>query len=330
MVVVADAALVERRRSRGLDPPDEAVVGQDAEGVVHRLTRNRPDLGASMFGDLFRRAVRMARHRPQHGQSLGRNVHTMFTKQRSGVRSHGLILRRNLDRVQSLTDSISTLLAGYFGCCSLASSWRLTSPSMGSGEWSFARMIACRTRSRSCLRRRQVVTSSFAESVDPLTGDRGGQEVGRSLLVLAEPQDGQAALFCASVRLYRSQPISSEFGRSEPKRARLRPLRSVPAWLVLGTRAGAFCRPASSSRRCLTSILDRQIDSRLRDPPNRDPTIVQPDFSPTTWEVFQRSGVDGVPAGREDEVLGRSENAVLLAKSRVLKRLREEAGDLLW
>src|SRR5262245_6930530 len=92
---------------------------------------------------------------------------------------------------------MSTLLAGYFGCCSLASSWRLTSPSMGSGEWSFTRMIACRTRSRSCLRRRQVVTSSFAESVDPLTGDRGGQEVGRSLLVLAEPQDGQAALFCA-------------------------------------------------------------------------------------------------------------------------------------
>jgi hypothetical protein len=56
-------------------------------------------------------------------------------------------------------------------------------------------MIARRTRSGSCLRRRQVVTSSFAESVDPLTGDRGGQEVGRSLLVLAEPQDGQAALF---------------------------------------------------------------------------------------------------------------------------------------
>jgi RNA polymerase sigma-70 factor (ECF subfamily) len=58
--------------------------------------------------------------------------------------------------------------------------------------------------------------------------------------------------------------------------------------------------------------------------------IVQPDFNPTTWEAFQRFGVDGVPAGRVDEELGLSDNAVILAKSRVLKRLREEAGDLLW
>jgi RNA polymerase sigma-70 factor (ECF subfamily) len=57
--------------------------------------------------------------------------------------------------------------------------------------------------------------------------------------------------------------------------------------------------------------------------------VVQPDFSTTTWEAFQRFGVDGVPAGRAAEELGLSENAVILAKSRVLKRLREEAGDLL-
>ena len=46
-------------------------------------------------------------------------------------------------------------------------------------------------------------------------------------------------------------------------------------------------------------------------------------------QAFQRFGVDGVPAGRVAEELGLSENAVILAKSRVLKRLREEAGDLL-
>ena len=57
--------------------------------------------------------------------------------------------------------------------------------------------------------------------------------------------------------------------------------------------------------------------------------VVQPDFSLTTWEAFQRFGVDGVPAGRVAEELGLTENAVILAKSRVLKRLREEAGDLL-
>jgi RNA polymerase sigma-70 factor (ECF subfamily) len=57
--------------------------------------------------------------------------------------------------------------------------------------------------------------------------------------------------------------------------------------------------------------------------------IVQADFSPTTWEAFQRFGVEGVPARRVAEELGLSENAVILAKSRVLRRLREEAGDLL-
>jgi RNA polymerase sigma-70 factor (ECF subfamily) len=57
--------------------------------------------------------------------------------------------------------------------------------------------------------------------------------------------------------------------------------------------------------------------------------VVQPDFTPATWEAFRRFGVDGAPAKRVAEELGLTENAVIAAKSRVLKRLREEAGDLL-
>ncbi len=57
--------------------------------------------------------------------------------------------------------------------------------------------------------------------------------------------------------------------------------------------------------------------------------VVQPDFSPATWEAFRRFGVDGEPAGKVAGELGISENAVILAKSRVLKRLRREAGGLL-
>ncbi len=57
--------------------------------------------------------------------------------------------------------------------------------------------------------------------------------------------------------------------------------------------------------------------------------VVQPDFNPTTWEAFQRFGIDGAAAGQVAVEMGLSENAVILAKSRVLKRLREEAGDLL-
>jgi RNA polymerase sigma-70 factor (ECF subfamily) len=55
--------------------------------------------------------------------------------------------------------------------------------------------------------------------------------------------------------------------------------------------------------------------------------VVQADFATTTWEAFRRFGVEGVPAGRVAQELGLSENAVILAKSRILKRLREEAGD---
>jgi RNA polymerase sigma-70 factor (ECF subfamily) len=57
--------------------------------------------------------------------------------------------------------------------------------------------------------------------------------------------------------------------------------------------------------------------------------VVQPDFNPITWEAFQRFALNDIPAARVAEELGLTENAVLLAKSRVIRRLREEAGDLL-
>jgi RNA polymerase sigma-70 factor (ECF subfamily) len=56
---------------------------------------------------------------------------------------------------------------------------------------------------------------------------------------------------------------------------------------------------------------------------------VQSDFNPTTWEAFRRLSLDGLPAARVAEELRMPENAVLLAKSRVVRRLRQEAGDLL-
>ena len=57
--------------------------------------------------------------------------------------------------------------------------------------------------------------------------------------------------------------------------------------------------------------------------------VVQPDFSPATWQAFCRFALDGLPAARVSEELGITENAVIRSKARVLKRLREEAGELL-
>lgn len=67
---------------------------------------------------------------------------------------------------------------------------------------------------------------------------------------------------------------------------------------------------------------DRHVFERLL-------AIVQPDFQPTTWEAFRRFALEGTSATVVGEELGLSENAVLQAKSRILKRLRTEAGDLL-
>jgi RNA polymerase sigma-70 factor (ECF subfamily) len=56
---------------------------------------------------------------------------------------------------------------------------------------------------------------------------------------------------------------------------------------------------------------------------------VKSDFNPNTWEAFRRLALDGLPAARVANELGMAENAVFLAKARVIRRLREEAGDLL-
>ncbi len=67
---------------------------------------------------------------------------------------------------------------------------------------------------------------------------------------------------------------------------------------------------------------DRHIFHKLQ-------LAVRSEFAPATWAAFQRFALDGLPAQQVAAELGLSVNAVTLAKSRILKRLREEAGDLL-
>jgi RNA polymerase sigma-70 factor (ECF subfamily) len=56
---------------------------------------------------------------------------------------------------------------------------------------------------------------------------------------------------------------------------------------------------------------------------------VKPDFEPHTWEAFTLFALDGQPAAAVARELGTTENAVVVAKYRVLKRLREEAAGLI-
>jgi RNA polymerase sigma-70 factor (ECF subfamily) len=67
---------------------------------------------------------------------------------------------------------------------------------------------------------------------------------------------------------------------------------------------------------------DRHVLRKLLD-------MIEPDFRPPTWQAFRRVVLDGEAALAVAASLGLSVNAVLVAKSRVLQRLRQEARGLL-
>lgn len=78
------------------------------------------------------------------------------------------------------------------------------------------------------------------------------------------------------------------------------------------------------------SPLDRAIDAEHdRYVVRRLLRLIEPEFRPQTWQAFQRHVLDGLPPAVVAEELGMSANAVLIARSRILKRLREEARGLI-
>jgi|SRR5579884_2037159 len=79
--------------------------------------------------------------------------------------------------------------------------------------------------------------------------------------------------------------------------------------------------PTSSLSRLWDQQHDQHVARRLM-------ALVEPQFEPKTWQAFRRVVVDGVRAATVAEELGMSVNAVLLAKSRVLARLRQEMRGL--
>jgi RNA polymerase sigma factor (sigma-70 family) len=51
---------------------------------------------------------------------------------------------------------------------------------------------------------------------------------------------------------------------------------------------------------------------------------VQSDVRPTTWEAFQRTSIEGMPIKEAANCLGMTEGAIVVARCRVLARLRDE------
>jgi RNA polymerase sigma factor (sigma-70 family) len=79
-------------------------------------------------------------------------------------------------------------------------------------------------------------------------------------------------------------------------------------------------------RSSLSQLWDRQHNQHIL---HRLLELVQPEFTQLTWQAFRRLALDEVPARQAAAELGMTVNAVLIAKSRVLARLRQEASGLI-
>jgi len=80
--------------------------------------------------------------------------------------------------------------------------------------------------------------------------------------------------------------------------------------------------PDSNLNRQWDDEHDRYVLRRLMD-------LIEPMFEPNTLAAFRRVAFDGIPPAQAAEELGLSLNAVLVAKSRVLSKLRQEAEGLI-
>jgi RNA polymerase sigma-70 factor, ECF subfamily len=56
--------------------------------------------------------------------------------------------------------------------------------------------------------------------------------------------------------------------------------------------------------------------------------LIRPEFAATTWDAFIKTVMEGQPVAETAQTLGLTANAVYLARSRILARLRQEIAGL--
>jgi RNA polymerase sigma-70 factor (ECF subfamily) len=83
-----------------------------------------------------------------------------------------------------------------------------------------------------------------------------------------------------------------------------------------------LAEPDSALSRVWDEEHDRHVVRRLLE-------LVEPEVTPTTWQAFRRVALEGQDEETVAAELGLSVNAVFIAKSRVLARLRREAEGLI-
>ena len=132
-------------------------------------------------------------------------------------------------------------------------------------------------------------------------------------------------------------PSFEHSGRPGAFRSWLRTIvcsRTSDYWRAMG--AGAQASGASDAAAALQQIEDPHSDLNRRWDEEHDRYVlrclldlVAEEFEPTTLEAFRRVTLDGASGAEAAEELGLTVPAVYMAKSRVLKRIRQEAEGLI-
>ena len=91
---------------------------------------------------------------------------------------------------------------------------------------------------------------------------------------------------------------------------------------AIGDRLRQLEDPSSPLSRAWDEEHDRYVAEAILE-------AIRLEFQPATWHAFEATVRDGRPAPEVAAELGLSTNAILIAKSRVLKRLRVKAAGLI-
>ncbi len=98
----------------------------------------------------------------------------------------------------------------------------------------------------------------------------------------------------------------------------LRALQMLPAddGLADGSTADSASNTDPSESEQLTALLTRALEQ------------IREEFEQRTWQIFQRSVVDQIPTGLVAEEFSISSATVRQVRSRILRRLRQQLGDI--
>ena len=105
VMVVTDAVFVAGSGPRRLDAPNQVLVDEQRNRVVHRLTRDRPDHSPNFVGQLVGGGVAARRYGTHDRQPLSSHLHPMLAKKLMNLIRHAVIRPQRMDSVKYLIES---------------------------------------------------------------------------------------------------------------------------------------------------------------------------------------------------------------------------------